>query len=51
MSTLVPGEDTGAAVEGRVRFVGPIVGQESRAATARIVLPSIKIEPSAIIRR
>lgn len=40
MTAVVRSEDTGAAVEGTVRFVGPVVGQESRAATARIVLPN-----------
>ncbi len=40
MPAVVRSPDTGATVEGRVRFVGPIVGQESRAATARIVLPN-----------
>ena len=40
MTAVVRSDDTGAAVEGRVRFVGQVVGQESRAATARIVLPN-----------
>lgn len=40
MPAVVRSDDTGATVEGRVRFVGPVIGTESRAATARIVLPN-----------
>jgi cobalt-zinc-cadmium efflux system membrane fusion protein len=32
--------DLGGSVEGRVSYIGPLVGQETRAATARIVLPN-----------
>ena len=32
--------DLGSEVEGRVSFVGPLVGEQTRAATARIVLPN-----------
>lgn len=32
--------DLGTDVRGRVSYVGPLVGQETRAATARIVLPN-----------
>lgn len=32
--------DLGVEVTGRVSFVGPLVGQETRAATARIILPN-----------
>jgi cobalt-zinc-cadmium efflux system membrane fusion protein len=32
--------DLGTQVTGRVSFVGPLVGEETRAATARIVLPN-----------
>lgn len=32
--------DLGREVEGRISFIGPLVGQETRAATARIVLPN-----------
>lgn len=33
--------DLGSTVTGKVSFVGPVVGQETRAATARILLPNI----------
>jgi membrane fusion protein, heavy metal efflux system len=32
--------DLGREITGRISFVGPLVGQETRAATARIVLPN-----------
>ena len=36
----VQSSDLGYEVEGRVSYVGPLVGQDTRAATARIVLPN-----------
>ncbi len=36
----VRSSDLGSEVTGRVSFIGPVVGQETRAATARIVLPN-----------
>lgn len=36
----VRSSDLGTEVTGRVSYVGPLVGQETRAATARIVLPN-----------
>jgi cobalt-zinc-cadmium efflux system membrane fusion protein len=38
-ATIVSG-DLGGEVTGRVSFVGPLVGQETRTATARIVIPN-----------
>ncbi len=32
--------DLGSEISGRISYVGPLVGQETRAATARIVLPN-----------
>ncbi len=36
----VMSSDLGSSVSGRVSYVGPLVGQDTRAATARIVLPN-----------
>lgn len=36
----VQSTDLGSEVTGRVSYIGPLVGQETRAATARIVLPN-----------
>ncbi|MGI8998749.1 MAG: efflux RND transporter periplasmic adaptor subunit, partial [Candidatus Limnocylindria bacterium] len=36
----VRSSDLGAEVTGRVSYIGPLVGQDTRAATARIVLPN-----------
>jgi cobalt-zinc-cadmium efflux system membrane fusion protein len=36
----VQSTDLGSEISGRVSYVGPLVGQETRAATARIVLPN-----------
>ncbi len=36
----VRSSDLGAEAAGRVSYIGPLVGQETRAATARIVLPN-----------
>ena len=38
----VRSSDLGIDVAGRVSYVGPLVGQESRAAVARIVLPNLR---------
>jgi cobalt-zinc-cadmium efflux system membrane fusion protein len=37
---VVVSKDVGAEATGRVSYVGPLVGQETRTATARIVLPN-----------
>jgi len=39
-AATVTSTDLGSEVEGRVSYVGPLVGQQTRAATARIVLPN-----------
>lgn len=36
----VRSSDLGSSVSGRVSYIGPLVGQDTRAATARIVLPN-----------
>ncbi len=36
----VESSDLGSSVSGRISYIGPLVGQETRAATARIVLPN-----------
>ncbi len=39
-AATVRSSDVGAESEGRVRYVAPLVGQETRSATARVVLPN-----------
>lgn len=39
-AATVRSSDLGSEVSGRVSYVGPLVGQDTRAATARIVLPN-----------
>jgi cobalt-zinc-cadmium efflux system membrane fusion protein len=39
-SATVVSTDLGSELSGRVSYVGPLVGQDTRAATARIVLPN-----------
>jgi cobalt-zinc-cadmium efflux system membrane fusion protein len=39
--TTVKSTDLGSEQTGRVSYVGPLVGEETRAATARIVLPNV----------
>lgn len=39
-SATVMSSDLGSELSGRVSYVGPLVGQDTRAATARIVLPN-----------
>lgn len=39
-AATVKSSDLGSEVSGRVSYVGPLVGQDTRAATARIVLPN-----------
>ena len=40
-SATVVSTDLGSEVTGRVSYVGPLVGQDTRAATARIILPNV----------